>query len=46
MVAGARRELHGYADFSSAALLLQVQEMAINFDFPQMARLTTLRALD
>jgi len=46
MVAGDRRELYGYAEFSSDAILSRLEEFAMNFDFPQMAQLVAFRAPD
>ena len=44
MVTGDRRELYGYPEFSSDAILSRLEEFAVNVDFPQMAQLVAFRA--
>jgi SAM-dependent methyltransferase len=46
MVAGDRRELYGYGEFSSDVILSRLEEFAVNVDFPQLAQLVTFRAPD
>jgi len=44
MVAGDRRELHGYEEFSTDQILCRLDEFAIGARYPQMAQLVTFRA--
>jgi len=44
MVAGDRRELFGYPEFSSEDILCRLEEFAIGVYYPQMAQLVSFRA--
>ena len=44
MVAGDRRELNGYPEFSTDDVLSRLEEFAISTHYPQMAQLVAFRA--